>query len=119
MLPPSCQICLEFASSVKSISRLVHSRKTDHLIRDFFLQENQTKNLKLLRMRGAWLMLEALRLMMLKSLRGSCPFDKTLHSFNSFCRKNCCSKFILLLYIQYFRSLHLKEKRHHTDKRKF
>lgn len=61
-------------------------------------------------------MLEALRLMMFKSLRGSSPSDKTLHSINSFHRKSYCSKFILLVQVQYFRSLHLKEKRHHTDK---
>lgn len=60
-------------------------------------------------------MLEALRLMMFKSLRGSCPSDKTLHPVNSLCRKSYCSKSILLVHIQYFRSLHLKEKRHNTD----
>lgn len=93
------------------------ARKTDCLIRDFFSEENQAKKLKLFGMRGARLMLEALRLMMFKGLRGSCSSDKTLHPVNSFQRRSYCSKFILLVQVQYFRSLHLKEKRHNTDKR--
>ena len=107
MLPFSCQICSEFANSVKSNLRLICSQKDRlTLITDFFSQGNQAKNLKLFRMTGALLMLEALRLLMVRSLRDSCPSDKTLHPVNSFCRKSYCSRFIFLVQeVQYFEKL--------------
>lgn len=56
-------------------------------------------------MTGILLVLEALRLLMVRSLRDSCLSDKTLHPVNSFHRKSYCSRFILVQEIQYFEKL--------------
>lgn len=51
-------------------------------------------------------MLEALRLLMVRSLGDPCPSDKTLHPVSSFHRKNHCSRFIFLVQeVQYFENL--------------